>query len=88
MISTRRPEHMLSSRRGIKMREFNELMAADTFAAAICHLTGARLGSVMVERRRRVLQNEAPSDTGERQGQHGTGAFPGGKARERAKANC
>ena len=44
VVSTRRLGHMLYSRRALKLREFVALMAADSFAGAVCSLTGAQVG--------------------------------------------
>ena len=62
MAPTRKLGHMLYSRRAIKMREFNEFLAADTFARVISHLAGVQVGSVMIEHQRRLQDYEALSD--------------------------
>ena len=47
------------------MREFNALMQADVFATAVCSLTGAQVGSVMMEQQRRQPEHEEHSEIGE-----------------------
>ena len=42
LVATRRFGHMLYSRRGLKLKEFTELMSAENFASAICNLRWAR----------------------------------------------
>ena len=73
-ISTRRLGRMQYSRGGIEMCEFNNLMAADTVASAMCHLTVAQVGSVMVEHKRTVRDNDALPDNEEGRDRYDTGA--------------
>ena len=72
--STRRFGHMLYSGRGLKIREFTELMSAENLSATIFDLAGAQIGSTRTEHELLLQESTPPRKGGGGRGPRDTGA--------------